>query len=118
MKPSQKKTKKRYVVISPDRFTIGRFSRLLHLKRNLDVNNLKMEPMSIKVPESPVNCKRQLKIYQKSIQRGKGYIPIPEIRLMGKWLQKEGFNCGQEIRVLHQKNRIIITNSEKIIIHL
>lgn len=32
---------------------------------------------------------------------------------MGKWLQKGGFNCGQNIRVLHQ-NRIVITNSERI----
>ena len=77
-----------------------------------------MTLMSIKISESSANNKRQLKIYKKSIQRGKGYIPFPEIRLTGKWLQNEGFNCGQKIKVFHQKNRIIITNSRKVIIHL
>ena len=69
-------------------------------------------------PNTPVKHLRQLKVYQKSSQRAYKYVSLPEIRLMGKWLQKAGFKCGQNVRVLHQKNRIVITNEERIVVVL
>jgi toxic protein SymE len=54
--------------------------------------------------------KRQLKIHRKYISRSYSrYVVFPEIRLCGKWLQDIGFDCGQSVTVLHEKNIIIIT---------
>ena len=54
--------------------------------------------------------KRQLKILKKHITRPyHRYVIFPEIRLCGKWLQDIGFECGQLVTVLHEKNKIIIT---------
>lgn len=54
--------------------------------------------------------KRQLKVHQKYISRSyHRYVVFPEIRLCGKWLQEIGFDCGQFVTVLHEKNIIIIT---------
>ena len=62
--------------------------------------------------------KRTLKVYTNYVKRFKGYFRLPEIRLSGKWLQDLGFNCGGNVTVLTEKNRIIIIKSEKIIIRL
>jgi len=60
-----------------------------------------------KVPQ-PV--KRRLKIQPKHIARSYNrYVVFPEIRLCGKWLKEIGFDCGQFVTVLHEKNIIIIT---------
>ena len=37
------------------------------------------------------------------------YVILPEIRLCGKWLRDSGFDCGQSVTVLYQKDKIIIT---------
>lgn len=58
-------------------------------------------------------CK-PLKIYKKYFRRFGYYNIFPEIRLSGKWLQNLGFTCGDNIKVRTEKNRIVITNSEKI----
>ncbi|MFH6957160.1 SymE family type I addiction module toxin [Flavobacterium aquidurense] len=42
------------------------------------------------------------------------YVIFPEIRLCGKWLKDIGFEYGQSITVIHEKNRIIITANNKI----
>jgi toxic protein SymE len=53
---------------------------------------------------------RQLKIHRRYISRSYSrYVVFPEIRLCGKWLQDIGFDCGQSVTVLHEKNIIIIT---------
>lgn len=53
---------------------------------------------------------RQLKVHGKYISRSSHrYVVFPEIRLCGKWLQDEGFDCGQSVTVKHEKNKIIIT---------
>lgn len=59
--------------------------------------------------------KRQLKIHRKYIRRSyMRYVIFPEIRLCGKWLKDIGFEYGQSITVIHEKNRIIITADTKI----
>jgi len=62
--------------------------------------------------------KRTLKVYTKYFPRFDRYFASPEIRLCGKWLQNLGFNCGQDVDVLTEKNRIVIRNSEKVIVRL
>ena len=53
---------------------------------------------------------RHLKVYQKYIPRSYyGHVIFPEIRLCGKWLRDMGFDCGQNVTVRHEKNKIIIT---------
>lgn len=53
---------------------------------------------------------RQLKVYGKYISRPYyRNVVFPEIRLCGKWLQDIGFECGQNVTVRHEKNKIIIT---------
>jgi toxic protein SymE len=64
------------------------------------------------------NPTRTLKIYSKYFKRFNQYFIFPEIRLCGKWLKSLGFKCGQNVTVLTEKNRIIIRNSEKIIVRL
>lgn len=58
---------------------------------------------------------RQLKVYEKYIPRSyHGHVIFPEIRLCGKWLREMGFDCGEKVTVLHEKNKIIITLDNKI----
>lgn len=57
---------------------------------------------------------RQLKVYRKHLSRSyHQYVIFPEIRLCGKWLQDMGFDCGQSVTVVHEKNKIIITVDNK-----
>ncbi|MBA2612935.1 MAG: type I addiction module toxin, SymE family [Bacteroidetes bacterium] len=64
------------------------------------------------------NCaeigKRSLKVYSKYFTRFQGFFIAPEIRLCGKWLQNLGFNCSDNVKVITEKNRIVIRNSKKI----
>lgn len=53
--------------------------------------------------------KRSLKVYPKYFQRSNQTVEFPQIRLCGKWVQDSGFVCGQEITVVHDRNRIVIT---------
>lgn len=55
---------------------------------------------------------KTLTIYCKYVERFiKGFIPTPEIRLTGKWVEKIGFKSGNKIAVLYQQNRIILLNT-------
>ncbi len=56
---------------------------------------------------------RKLKIYQKYQPREWKYIPVPEIRLAGRWLKELGFEIGKDIDVKQQKNKLTITLTEK-----
>ncbi len=56
---------------------------------------------------------RKLKIYQKHQPREWKYIPVPEIRLTGRWLKELGFEIGKDIDVKQQKNKLTITLTEK-----
>lgn len=53
--------------------------------------------------------KRSLKVYPKYFQRTNRMVRFPQIRLCGKWVEDSGFACGQEITVLHARNKIVIT---------
>jgi len=61
---------------------------------------------------------KTLKIYKKYFKRLGYFVILPEIRLNGKWVEKLGFSCGSIINIQTEKNRIVITSSEKIIIVL
>jgi len=57
---------------------------------------------------------RKLKIYQKHQSRDwSRYVVVPEIRLEGKWLKELGFEVGKEIEIKQQKNKLIITLTDK-----
>ena len=60
-----------------------------------------------------MNKFRKLKIYKKFQAREWKYIPVPEIRLEGKWLKELGFEIGKEIEIKQQKNKLIITLTDK-----
>ncbi len=70
-----------------------------------------MEANSLKKQKDTI---KPLKIYKKYFKRFNGYLIFPEIRLSGKWLQKNGFTVGQKVRVTHEANRILIRTEEKI----
>lgn len=55
---------------------------------------------------------RTLKVYYHWRRIGWGYRFLPEIRLMGKWLEKIGFKCGQTITVIESENRMLIINKK------
>lgn len=53
--------------------------------------------------------KRHIKVYAKFYNRARSMpVAFPEIRLSGKWLKDSGFDCGQEIIVHHEKDKIVI----------
>ncbi len=59
------------------------------------------------------NLKRHLKVYHKHFDRAYAQsVTFPEIRLCGKWVKDIGFDCGQDITISHQRNKIIITKSQ------
>lgn len=62
--------------------------------------------------------KRQLKVYSRMRPKGSAYQQLPEIRIMGKWLEKIGFKCGDSITLIQSENRIVITLNEKRIVRL
>ncbi len=55
---------------------------------------------------------RKLKIGY--IWRGKysGEKQVPQINLSGNWLQKAGFEVGQNVKIEVQENRLIISNAD------
>lgn len=60
---------------------------------------------------------RRMKVYDKWVSRaerfqyGRYHITLPEIRLMGRWLQECGFSPGQEIEVSTEARKLTITIS-------
>lgn len=62
------------------------------------------------VKNNPAVGQRRVKIQSKHVLRAYNQqTSFPEIRLSGKWLQDAGFNSGQSVTILHEKNRIVIT---------
>ena len=57
---------------------------------------------------------RVLKIYSKFRYRrwGNNYT-VPEIRLEGQWLEKLGFEKGNEVLIEQKNNKLIITLREE-----
>ncbi len=51
---------------------------------------------------------RKKKVYRKFRNRTSDIIPIPEIRLEGKWLAKLGFKEGSEIVIQQEQNKLTI----------
>ena len=62
-------------------------------------------------PNEPCTAARskQLKVHSKYFSRVQSSVIFPGIRLCGKWLQDIGFNCGQEVHVKQEFNKITIT---------
>jgi len=59
---------------------------------------------------------RTLKVYDKIFIRARFLgcrypVVFPEIRLIGKWLEDCGFEPGQHIDVITERNRLIIIHS-------
>lgn len=55
------------------------------------------------------NKKRQIKIYPKHKNRTNGSIVVPEIRLVGKWIEGiAGLRVGQYIEITCEENFILI----------
>jgi toxic protein SymE len=52
---------------------------------------------------------RELTVYTKYRERRYDTIIVPEIRLMGRWLQKVGFKQGQIVKVEMHKGKLIIS---------
>lgn len=52
---------------------------------------------------------RELTVHTKFRERRCDTIIVPEIRLMGRWLQKVGFKQGQIIKVEMHKGKLIIS---------
>lgn len=61
---------------------------------------------------------RNLKVYHKAAKQMNRYVMRPEIRLHGKWLEENGFQCGQKINVLYSSTRIVITSNERVTVVL
>jgi len=55
-----------------------------------------------------MNSKR-LKVYTAYQAGSYKMMPVPEIRLKGKWLKEIGFEEGNTIKVQQRKNKITIT---------
>ena len=56
---------------------------------------------------------RHLTIQYKSISRPQGpCATFPEIRLMGNWLQKLGFEIGRKVTVIQEINKLTSTLDE------
>ena len=55
------------------------------------------------------NNKRQIKIYPKHVIRTHGSIVVPEIRLVGKWIEGNArLKVGQHIQITCKENFILI----------
>lgn len=63
--------------------------------------------------------KRTLKVYSRFIIPTYGKAAtLPEIRLMGKWLEKWGFKVGNNISVMKTQGGMLITNLNQPPIHI
>ena len=51
---------------------------------------------------------RKLKVYKKYTRKSKSFMPNPEIRLTGKWIENLGFKCGNSITVRSIENGLIL----------
>lgn len=59
---------------------------------------------------SPETKRRHLKVYSRMWPKGRGFQQLPEIRLMGKWLERSGFKSGQDISVYLMQHKLVITS--------
>lgn len=55
---------------------------------------------------------RKLKVYVKYSRKGKRFMPNPEIRLTGKWVNNCGFGFGNFITVRNIESGLIIINTD------
>jgi hypothetical protein len=58
-------------------------------------------------------ARKQIRVYKKFQKRAKTFIEVSEIRLVGKWLSKNGFLVGSIVSVSYAKNRIVISANNK-----
>ncbi|UTW66902.1 SymE family type I addiction module toxin [bacterium SCSIO 12643] len=56
-----------------------------------------------------MNRFRQLKIQRRFRYKGSYTTTVPEIRLEGRWLEKLGFNEGDQIQIEQQPQKLTIT---------
>ncbi len=55
------------------------------------------------------NPQRKLKVYGRTVGRGNHLKQIPEIRLLGYWLNQMGYKPGQTVNVCQQGKSLTIT---------
>lgn len=55
------------------------------------------------------STQRKLKVYGRTVGRGNRLKQIPEIRLMGRWLNQMGYVPGQTVSVNQQGQTLTIT---------
>jgi hypothetical protein len=58
--------------------------------------------------------KRQIKMSKKfrSSKKaliGQGWTVVPELRVSGQWLEKQGFSCGSLIEIQVENGRLVLT---------
>jgi toxic protein SymE len=58
------------------------------------------------------NAAREITICGRSSPRSGYYVNVPEVRLMGKWLEQIGFGIGDRIKVECQNQKLIISLAE------
>ncbi|MBV7532858.1 SymE family type I addiction module toxin [Chitinophaga sp. sic0106] len=56
---------------------------------------------------------RIAKIHYKSVPRDTYYRKVPWLNLSGVWLEKLGFDVGDNIKIEIQQNSLVITVAEK-----
>ena len=53
---------------------------------------------------------RKLKVYEQSMS-GNSYTQVPTIILKGQWLKAAGFEAGQYVEVVCERNKIILSKT-------
>lgn len=51
---------------------------------------------------------RRLTISGKHQPRARQHVEVPEIRLMGKWLEEAGFKKGQKVNIEVQNKKLVL----------
>jgi hypothetical protein len=59
------------------------------------------------------NKQKQLTVSTRHLARQVGFMAVPEIRLIGKWLSDLGFNSGEPVKLILKQNKILIVANPK-----
>ena len=73
----------------------------------------KLAPYIFIVAGNATLMQRHLTISTKHHNRERTYIIVPAIRLEGKWLEQLGFKRGEKVKLVCNKNKLVIIKEEK-----
>ena len=59
------------------------------------------------------NKQKQLTVSKRHQARQSKFVVVPEIRLMGKWLNDLGFYSGEPVKLILKQNKILIVANPK-----